>query len=345
MQHRAGWRLLIPLGLLAALAMAAREPHSGLTVDESNQLTTQVVSLYGQAAGERFRQWRQLVTQPPADEQARLEAANSFFNRQQTFVDDPILWQQQDYWATVPEFLGAGGGDCEDFAISKFFTLLEMGVDENKLRITYVKALKLNQFHMVLAYYPTPDGEPLILDNLINDIRRAGKRTDLKPIYGFNGGSLWLARAQGTGQRVGGSDKLGLWQSLRQRMLDRDWRVPPNFERPADVAAVANEQRPASAAQPPAVTRDDPAQRLGSYSTLNPAQTDQPQPQGEGSGVANPAATPAVAVPPATATTSDPLLRLGSYSTLTPPATPVVAPAGAELLSQPVAEHVAPPQR
>lgn len=314
MQHRAGWRLLIPLVLVAALAVADRDPQVGLSGEQAEVIGAQVISRYGPAAGERFRQWRQLVTQPPADERARLEAANSFFNRRQTFVDDPILWQQQDYWATVPEFLGAGGGDCEDFAISKFFTLLEMGVDESKLRITYVKALQLNQFHMVLAYYPTADSEPLILDNLIDEIRRAGKRTDLKPIYSFNGASLWLARAQGSGQRVGGSDKLGLWQSLRQRMLDGDWRVPPNFK----PQAVANDGvAPVTAGQPPA-TSDDPALRLGGYSTLTSGQGDEEQRQ---------KASPAEATPPATNLItpqqgSDPLLQLSNYSTLTPPATP-----------------------
>lgn len=311
MQQRAGWRLLIPLGLVAALAVAERDAQLGLSSEQAATIGSQVVSLYGPAAGERFRQWRQLVNQPPADELARLQAANSFFNRQQTFVDDPILWQQQDYWATVPEFLGAGGGDCEDFAISKFFTLLEMGVDESKLRITYVKALQLNQFHMVLAYYPTADSEPLILDNLIDEIRRAGKRTDLKPIYSFNGASLWLARAQGSGQRVGGSDKLGLWQSLRQRMLDGDWQVPPNFKPQAVVAD--------GSAPPPAVTSDDPALRLGNYFTLSPDERDGSAPLAAPS---TEAATTAAEPPVSAAPSSDPLLRLGNYSTVAPPTTP-----------------------
>ncbi len=38
------------------------------------------------------------------------------------------------------------------------------------MRLIYVKAIELNQFHMVLAYYPTPSSEPLILDNINPEI-------------------------------------------------------------------------------------------------------------------------------------------------------------------------------
>lgn len=229
MGRTAMWRLLLPLSC-ALLVWAEDPPMEGLTAEDERRFALQMAELYGGDGLERFEQWRQLVgSARQLSETEKLEQVNRFFNRQ-TFVDDAVLWQQQDYWATVPEFLGAGGGDCEDFAISKFFTLRELGVSEEKLRITYVKALKLNQFHMVLAYYPTADAEPLILDNLESEIRRAGKRRDLQPIYSFNGDSLWLAKSQGSGQRVGGSDKLSSWQSLRQRLLNLQWRVPPGFQ-------------------------------------------------------------------------------------------------------------------
>ena len=59
--------------------------------------------------------------------------------------------------------LGINSADCEDYAISKYFTLISMGVDEANLRITYVKALELNEAHMVLAYYASPSSTPPIL--------------------------------------------------------------------------------------------------------------------------------------------------------------------------------------
>jgi predicted transglutaminase-like cysteine proteinase len=93
-----------------------------------------------------------------------------------------------------------------------------MGVQESKLNLTYVKALSLNQAHMVLTYYEKPGAEPLVLDNLVGDIKPASKRTDLLPVYSFNGSGLWIAKQRGRGQLVGKSDRLSRWQELLDRM-------------------------------------------------------------------------------------------------------------------------------
>jgi hypothetical protein len=91
-----------------------------------------------------------------------------------------------------------------------------LGVSDKKLRLVYVKAIQLNQFHMVLAYYEKPNSEPLILDNLIGDIRPAKSRRDLLPIYSFNGKNLWLMKSK-NGQLAGESSRLSLWNDLRSR--------------------------------------------------------------------------------------------------------------------------------
>ena len=92
------------------------------------------------------------VTTPVSTDLEKLEKVNRFFN-QVNFVSDAIHWQKKDYWATPIEFLASDGGDCEDFALAKYFTLKMLGVPEKKLNLTYVKAWKLNQSHMVLTYY------------------------------------------------------------------------------------------------------------------------------------------------------------------------------------------------
>jgi putative membrane protein len=84
--------------------------------------------------------------------------------------------------------------------------------------ITYVKALRINQAHMVLTYFPTPDAIPLVLDNLIKGIYSASRRTDLEPVYSFNGSGMWLERMKGQGIRMGNPNKLDLWTGLRLRM-------------------------------------------------------------------------------------------------------------------------------
>lgn len=152
------------------------------------------------------------------DERSKLERANRFFNRV-NYNSDDVLWDQKDYWATPYEVLGVNSADCEDYAIAKYFTLLSMGIDEDRLRITYVKSLTLNQAHMVLAYYPSADAEPLILDNLDESIQSAGKRTDLVPVYSFNGADLWLAVNRVEGTRVGGADRISRWRAYQARLM------------------------------------------------------------------------------------------------------------------------------
>ncbi|MBK7656351.1 MAG: transglutaminase-like cysteine peptidase [Betaproteobacteria bacterium] len=82
-----------------------------------------------------------------------------------------MCWGQVDYWATLLDTASKNAGDCEDFAIAKYVSLINSGMDENKLRLTYVLARvqsngkSISEPHMVLAYYPDPGAEPLILDN------------------------------------------------------------------------------------------------------------------------------------------------------------------------------------
>lgn len=128
---------------------------------------------------------------------------------------------EKDYWATPLEMLSIGAGDCEDYSIAKYFTLKELGVDESKLRITYVKAIEIDQAHMVLTYFETKRSVPLVLDNLITDIKPASRRNDLVPVYSFNGTGLWLAKSRGEGQRVGEASKLSLWNDLERRMKEQ----------------------------------------------------------------------------------------------------------------------------
>jgi predicted transglutaminase-like cysteine proteinase len=152
-----------------------------------------------------------------APERRKLAQVNDFFNGV-PYNSDSNLWQQEDYWATPIEMLGIEGADCEDYAIAKYFTLRELGVPAERLRITYVKALSLNQAHMVLAYYPSPDAEPMILDNLTDRISLAGERDDLVPVYGFNGESLWLAVSRSRGEKVGQADRIKHWNELREKL-------------------------------------------------------------------------------------------------------------------------------
>lgn len=174
---------------------------------------------FGTETRDRLERWLQLMNLPGTlPEKRKLLLVNSFFN-QIPYREDQIHWKQEDYWATPFELLTSNGGDCEDYSIAKYFTLLRMGVPDEKLRITYVKALNINQAHMVLAYYPTPDAEPLILDNLVNQILPASQRQDLQPVYSFNGSGLWMSKQRGEGRRIGNARELTKWNMMNDRFL------------------------------------------------------------------------------------------------------------------------------
>jgi predicted transglutaminase-like cysteine proteinase len=187
-----------------------------LNTDEQRWVNA-VVKTYGARAGKRTETWRaEMADFKNLSTKEKLVGVNDFFN-QLNFVNDINLWGKNDYWATPLEFIGSNAGDCEDFTIAKYFSLLELGVSDKKLRLVYVKAIELNQFHMVLAYYDKPSSIPVLLDNINPVIKPASQRPDLLPIYSFNGKNLWLMKEKASGQLAGNSSRLSLWNDLRSR--------------------------------------------------------------------------------------------------------------------------------
>lgn len=184
----------------------------------NDALFNKIRNQYDDDALERVQDWQQLLNTShtlPIDE--KLYQVNNFFNELE-FVDDIDHWGKDDYWATPVEFLATEGGDCEDFVIAKYFSLKELGVPAEKLRLMYVTATRLRQAHMVLAYYEEPNSVPLVLDNINRRILPASRRRDLLPVYSFNGDGLWLAKEQGRGQKVQQGGNNNLWNDLNKRM-------------------------------------------------------------------------------------------------------------------------------
>ncbi|WP_221800247.1 transglutaminase-like cysteine peptidase [Oceanobacter mangrovi] len=184
------------------------------------QLINKARDEYGRKAMFRMERWHDLMKdlESEKDELDKLEEVNDFFNDEIRFVTDLQHWRVIDYWATPYESLGTNGGDCEDYVIAKFYSLLRLGVSPSKLRFNYVKALDYNQAHMVLTYYPTPGAIPLVLDNINTSIRPANERRDLKPVYSFNAMGMWLDKAKGQAVNIGSANQLDRWTDLRVRM-------------------------------------------------------------------------------------------------------------------------------
>jgi predicted transglutaminase-like cysteine proteinase len=180
-------------------------------------------SRYGPDTARVVDNWEsQIEIMKTLPENEKLARANIFFNSRIRWSQDSDAWGQGDYWATPLEVMGRGTGDCEDFAIAKYITLVLAGVDIDKLRITYVKVQALakddpaNSAHMVLAYYSTATAEPVILDNLITEILPASQRPDLTPVYGFNSKGIWVGRASAPATTQPEAN-LSRWRDLLRR--------------------------------------------------------------------------------------------------------------------------------
>ena len=207
LSHWLGWAMTA-LGLLVVPAALAWEAErllhlAGRQGGQTAALAQTLTDVIGQMARQ--------------DDENRLHTINQFFNRRLLFREDIETWGQIDYWASPLEFLDRGQGDCEDYAIGKYFSLIASGVPPTRLRMVYVKAIfggqaAVQQAHMVLAYYPSSGADPLILDNLIGDIRPASKRLDLIPVFSFNSEGLWQGtQGPGAGDAVA---RLSRWREV-----------------------------------------------------------------------------------------------------------------------------------
>ena len=213
--------MVVWLALACALAVAALSTDS---------LRRQLIARFGPAHVALLEDWSRMVRAAGLlGEEDRLERVNDFINRNIGFENDHIVWQKSDYWATPLETIGQGRGDCEDFAIIKYVSLRMAGVAEHKLRLIYVKARlqgpggAFDQAHMVLAYYPTPNSEPMVLDNLDPSIRPASQRSDLQPVFSFNSEGIFAGVSGRSKSGAGGVGRLSRWENALRRILDEGY--------------------------------------------------------------------------------------------------------------------------
>ncbi|WP_230404560.1 MULTISPECIES: transglutaminase-like cysteine peptidase [Undibacterium] len=208
----------LALLLLAFLSL----PHSVYSALNNDKLRS---SMRQQGGSEQtFNEWLNLMASlGDQSVEVKLQRVNSFFNKKLSYFEDIEIWGQSDYWATPLESMAKGKADCEDFVIAKYFSLRSLNIPDSQLRLVYVKAKiggpnsSIQQAHMVLAYYPNVDGEPVILDNLITDIRPAARRGDLSPVFSFNSQGVFAGVAGNAQMGPGGTSRLSRWQDLLDR--------------------------------------------------------------------------------------------------------------------------------
>ncbi|MGB3620578.1 MAG: transglutaminase-like cysteine peptidase [Ketobacter sp.] len=183
------YRILTYISALAISLAVIAEPTDSRFLKEAE-------ALYGKQGSDTVRRWKDMLDNAgKTGTNEKLLMVNDFFNQNVAFRSDQEIWGKSDYWATPLQTMGIQQGDCEDFSIAKYVSLLKLGIPDEQLRLVYVKAdigLSKPQAHMVVAYYTTPTSEPFILDNLSTEIRPASQRSDLVPVFSFNSNGLWI---------------------------------------------------------------------------------------------------------------------------------------------------------
>ncbi|MDR1934380.1 MAG: transglutaminase-like cysteine peptidase [Candidatus Accumulibacter sp.] len=210
--------LALCLALAAPVAQARQDPGA---------LRQRLAARFDSSRIPLLDEWLAMVASASAlDEQAKLARVNDFVNGNFAYEDDATIWEQNDYWATPLEMIGKGRGDCEDFTIVKYVSLRMAGMGSARLRLVYAKA-RLDGLagpvwvaHMVLAYYATPDAEPLVLDNLNETILPASRRPDLQPVFSFNSEGIFAGvSGKGAAKAAAGIGRLSRWEDAWRRIL------------------------------------------------------------------------------------------------------------------------------
>lgn len=124
-------------------------------------------------------------TLPPLEQ---LQAVNRFANTRE-YVLDIDNYGVADYWAIPREFLG-NGGDCEDYVITKLFSLLWLGYPPDELRLVVVQDTNLRVPHAVLAV--ARGRETLILDNQVQAVLSDREVVHYVPVFSISESRWWI---------------------------------------------------------------------------------------------------------------------------------------------------------
>lgn len=143
-----------------------------------------------------IHEWRELISTLRSKPFAQqMDQVNTWGN-DHPYITDMMNWGVEDYWETPHEFMEVKG-DCEDYAIAKYYTLRAMGMPAERMRIIILQDFNLGGIiHAVLGVYG-PKGEMVILDNQSRQVIPALKIYHYKPIYGINEQGWWAYHPKG----------------------------------------------------------------------------------------------------------------------------------------------------
>ena len=141
-------KILIILFSLISLSQASFIKSLGLTNTDINDIKTDKNKKY---IFNRLLAFKRLKYELKEEKNKEiiLIRVNNFFNKIEALADLKN-YKKIDYWASRKEFLIRGKGDCEDYVIAKYFTLIELGFETKDFSLLQVEYKK--QLHLVLTY-------------------------------------------------------------------------------------------------------------------------------------------------------------------------------------------------
>ena len=170
------------------------------------------------------------------DRDGQLHTVNRFFNRK-PYKTDRATYRTSEYWAAPDEFM-AYSGDCEDYAIAKFFALRGLGFANQELRIAVVYDKLRRIGHAVLAVYT--DGDILILNNQTDIIASHARYDNFVPWYLVNETTLWASAGPTLSSLIPGLAVAGPAADVEaNRPVAKRWRqaqAPSRVPTPAPAA-------------------------------------------------------------------------------------------------------------
>ncbi len=229
---KSGFRywLCVAVAVLSATVLPFRAGHTKTLAEVAEAARTSVAGLFGSLelkskSLEALPQWRRVLTNFLTERVAfsrciadstscttaaltnwrrivhladslgprqKLGTVNSYFNRW-PYRQDRELYGLSEHWATPREFMSRAG-DCEDYAIAKYWALREVGFGPDDLRIVILRDEIRNVSHAVLAVYLVED--IVILDNLSEQIFSHSKYKHYVPQYSMNETARWAHAGQ-----------------------------------------------------------------------------------------------------------------------------------------------------
>lgn len=93
----------------------------------------------------------------------------------------------RNHWSTLLEFLRRGG-DCEDYAVAKYFLLRELGVPAEDMRVLVTYERVARDYHAVLAVRRA-DGTSWLLESDNTIVK--GEQRNYRFIYALNEQGIW----------------------------------------------------------------------------------------------------------------------------------------------------------